>query len=44
MREDGIDLAAELATRNAYANPRSPDRASLRELLARAWRGEVPLP
>jgi alcohol dehydrogenase class IV len=44
MPEDGIDLAAELATRNAYANPRSLDRAALRELLARAWRGEVPLP
>jgi len=43
MPEDGIDLAAELATRNAYANPRSLDRAALRELLARAWRGEVPL-
>ncbi len=44
MPEDGIDLAAELATRNAYANPRGLDRAALRELLARAWRGEVPLP
>jgi len=44
MPEDGIDLAAELATRNAYANPRSLDRAALRELLARAWRGEAPLP
>jgi maleylacetate reductase len=43
MPEDGIDLAAELATRNAYANPRSLDRAALRELLARAWRGEAPL-
>jgi maleylacetate reductase len=43
MPEDGIDLAAELATRNAYANPRGLDRAALRELLARAWRGEVPL-
>jgi len=44
MPEDGIDRAAELATRNAYANPRSVDRAGLRELLARAWRGESPLP
>jgi alcohol dehydrogenase class IV len=43
MPEDGIDLAAELATRNAYANPRSLDRAALRELLARAWRGDAPL-
>jgi maleylacetate reductase len=43
MPEDGIDLAAELATRNAYANPRSLDRAALRDLLARAWRGETPL-
>ena len=43
MPEDGIDLAAELATRNAYANPRSLDRAALRELLARTWRGEAPL-
>jgi maleylacetate reductase len=43
MPEDGIDLAAELATRNAYANPRSLDLAALRELLARAWRGEAPL-
>jgi alcohol dehydrogenase class IV len=44
MPEDGIDRAAELATRNAYANPRSLDHAGLRELLARAWRGEAPLP
>jgi maleylacetate reductase len=41
MPEDGIDLAVELATRNAYANPRSLDRAALRELLLRAWRGEA---
>ena len=44
MPEDGIDLAAELATHDAYANPRSLDRAALRELLARAWRGEASLP
>lgn len=43
MPDAGIDLAADLATRNAYANPRSVDRAALRELLARAWRGEAPL-
>jgi maleylacetate reductase len=44
MPEDGIDRAAELATRNAYANPRSVDRAGLHELLVRAWRGEARLP
>jgi maleylacetate reductase len=43
MPAHGIDLAAEFATRNAYANPRNVDRGALRELLARAWHGETPL-
>jgi alcohol dehydrogenase class IV len=42
MRESGIDRAADLAVQNAYANPRPVDRASVRELITAAYRGDAP--
>lgn len=40
MAEADIDRAAELATRNAYWNPRPIERDAIRDLLAHAWAGE----
>jgi maleylacetate reductase len=40
MPESGIDQAADLAVQNPYWNPRPIERAAIRELIARAWRGE----
>jgi maleylacetate reductase len=37
-----VDKAAEIATRNPYANPRPIDRASIGALLNDAWAGERP--
>jgi alcohol dehydrogenase class IV len=42
MPESGIDRAADMAVQNAYANPRPVDRASVRELIAAAYRGDAP--
>lgn len=42
MAESDIDRAAALATQNAYPNPHPVERGPIRDLLARAWRGEQP--
>jgi alcohol dehydrogenase class IV len=42
MPEAGLDLAADLAVATPYPNPRSLDRAALRELLQRAFDGDPP--
>ncbi len=42
MRETDLDLAAELATRAAYANPRPVTRAAIRLLLDDAFFGRAP--
>ncbi|MDB5698771.1 MAG: iron-containing alcohol dehydrogenase, partial [Alphaproteobacteria bacterium] len=42
MPEEGIDKAAELAVQNPYWNPRAVERAPLRRLIERAWRGAAP--
>lgn len=42
LTEADLDRAAEIATRNPYANPRPIDRASIRALLQDAWAGERP--
>jgi maleylacetate reductase len=42
MPEEGIDKAADLAVQNPYWNPRSFDRAAIRDLIARAWIGAAP--
>jgi len=42
MPENGIDQAADLAVKNPYWNPRPIERDAIRELIARAWRGDVP--
>src|SRR4051794_40568390 len=42
MPESGIDLAADLAVKNPYWNPRGIERDAIRELIARAWRSDAP--
>jgi maleylacetate reductase len=42
MPEDGIERAADEAMRNPYANPQPLDRDRIRDLIARAFRGEHP--
>jgi maleylacetate reductase len=42
MPESGIDQAADLAVKNPYWNPRPVEREAIRELIARAWRGDAP--
>ena len=42
MPEDGIERAADLATQNAYWNPRPIERGAIIELLRRAWAGQPP--
>ena len=44
MKADGIDKAAELATRNPYWNPRPIDRDSIRRLIDDAFHGRAPQP
>jgi len=39
MPVSGIERAVELTMRDAYANPRSPDRRALTSMLERAYRG-----
>jgi maleylacetate reductase len=41
MQEDGIDRATEAAMKNPYWNPREITRYGIRELIRRAWSGEV---
>lgn len=46
MKESDLDLAADLAVRNSYWNPRAIDSASrgaIRELLQRAYEGVAPV-
>ena len=42
LREDDLDLAADLAVKNPYWNPRPVERDAIRALLGRAWAGERP--
>ncbi|MEM6677385.1 MAG: maleylacetate reductase [Pseudomonadota bacterium] len=42
VTETDLDHAADIATRNAYWNPREITREGLRALLDRAWRGAAP--
>jgi maleylacetate reductase len=42
MPADGLDRAADLATANAYWNPRPIERAAIRQLLQDAWDGIRP--
>jgi maleylacetate reductase len=43
LREDALDRAADLATRNPYYNPAPVTRERIRALLSRAWGGSPPL-
>ncbi|KAI0411501.1 putative maleylacetate reductase [Xylaria grammica] len=40
MKESDVDVAADLALKNSYWNPRDLDRSRIRELIRRAWAGE----
>ncbi|KAJ3579770.1 hypothetical protein NPX13_g793 [Xylaria arbuscula] len=40
MKESDVDVAADIALRNAYWNPREIERDPIRELIRRAWAGE----
>jgi maleylacetate reductase len=42
MREADLDRATEIATQNAYWNPRPVEAGALRQLLQAAWAGEAP--
>lgn len=42
MTEDGLEYAAELATRNPYYNPRPIERAAILDLLKNAYAGRRP--
>lgn len=42
MTEADLDRAAEIATRNPYANPRPVSRDGIRQLLQQAWEGQCP--
>ncbi|TRC93628.1 maleylacetate reductase [Mesorhizobium sp. WSM4303] len=42
LRQNDLDRAAEIATRNPYWNPRPFDRAAIRALLQDAWEGRRP--
>ncbi|MGB3243537.1 MAG: maleylacetate reductase [Sulfitobacter sp.] len=43
LSEADLDKAAEIATRNAYENPRRFDRADIRAILDAAWQGARPM-
>jgi len=43
MKEEGIDEATQRAFANPYWNPRPLEKDRIRNLIARAWRGEPPL-
>ncbi len=42
LSETDLDRAADIATKNPYANPRPIDRGSIRTLLQQAWLGSRP--
>ncbi|WP_373354771.1 maleylacetate reductase [Pseudoroseicyclus sp. CXY001] len=42
MSEADLDRASEIATQNAYSNPRPFDREDIRKLLQAAWEGRRP--
>jgi maleylacetate reductase len=42
MREDELDRCADIASHNAYWNPRSIEQPAIRALLDDAWRGRPP--
>lgn len=42
MREEDLDRCADIASRNAYWNPRPIGRAAIRSLLDDAWHGRPP--
>ncbi len=42
MREEDLDACADIASANAYWNPRPVDRAAIRRLLDDAWHGRAP--
>lgn len=42
LTEPDLDRAAEIATRNPYANPRPVSRDGIRQLLQQAWGGHCP--
>lgn len=42
MREEGIVEATDRALSNPYWNPRPLDRDDIRQLIARAWKGDAP--
>ncbi|GJG94308.1 maleylacetate reductase [Cupriavidus pauculus] len=44
LKEDQLDLAADLAAKNPYWNPRPVERDAIRALLERAWQGSRPTP
>jgi alcohol dehydrogenase class IV len=43
MPESGIERAADIAVQNPYANPREIRRDLVRDLIARAYRGQPPM-
>lgn len=43
MPESGIERAADIAVQNPYANPRPVERDLVRDLIARAYRGQPPV-
>jgi len=43
MPEEGIDRAADLASRSPYPNPAPIERDAIHALIARAWAGEPPV-
>ncbi|KAK2767578.1 hypothetical protein FQN54_003736 [Arachnomyces sp. PD_36] len=44
LKEEDIDKAADIAVSNPYWNPRSIERAPIRELIRRVWAGEEARP
>jgi maleylacetate reductase len=42
MPEEGIGVAADLAVKRPYPNPRPIEREAVRAMLARAWAGDFP--
>lgn len=42
LKETDLDRATEIATQNAYWNPRPVEAGALRQLLQRAWAGDAP--
>ncbi len=42
MPKEGIERAADIAMQNPYWNPRPLERTAIRNLIARAWKGDPP--